>query len=200
MALQGRSWQSNIKLLSGGSPVTGVVVGDVTVWYLPAGASSLQPKTLAAEDWTEIGNGLYTLAWSESEMGSIGPFYATVDASGADLVTVEFDVVPNQIGGLITPDTCIITGNITDLGGDPSQRSAVVFRLAKRPSEVGGAFVSAVPQQTLPDVFGAFSVVLVRGVRTIVEIPSVGIRHTIDVPDQDTANLVDLLPPIENLP
>lgn len=200
MATQGRVWETNLVLLSSGTPATGLTFSDLTVQYRKMGDTSLTTKTLVAEDFVEIGGGLYVLKWSEEDMNTLGSFYFTITGAGFDGVTREIEIFAATVGSLISPTSCIITGNISDLGGDPGQGAEVMFRLAKRPSANTNAFILAEPVRTNPDVYGTFSVVLVRGVKVVVEIPKAGLRHLIEVPDQESANLIDLLPPIDNLP
>lgn len=200
MALQGRVWESNVKLALSGVPVTGVVFGDVTVSYRRVGDLVLQTKLLTADDWLEVGNGLYALKWSTSDMASVGPFYYQVTGGTFDPVTAEFDVVPAPIEALASPETCLITGNIVDLTGLAGFQDEVVFRLAKRPSAVGGVFLLSDAIRTTPNVYGAFTVALTRGVQVIVSIERAGIRHQITVPDAAQAQLIDILPPINNIP
>lgn len=200
MALQGRTWNSNIRLTLAGAPVTGVAFGDISVSYLRAGDTTLQTKVLTVDDWIEVGNGLYILKWSESDMALIGPFYFEISGGSFDPQRLEFDVHPAPIEALANPEVCLITGNITDLGGDAATQDPISFRLAKRPSAVNDVFVNTNHIRVVPNAYGAFTVALLRGVLVTVTIESVGIRHQFEVPDQSQAQLIDLLPPINNIP
>lgn len=200
MALQGRVWESNVRLTLTGVPVTGVAFGDVTVSYRRAGDTTMTTKLLTASDWVEIENGYYALKWNTSDMASVGPFLFQVTGGTFDPVTAEFDVVPAPIEALASPETCLITGNIVDLTGLAGFQDEIIFRLAKRPSAVGGIFLLADVIRTTPNVYGAFTVALTRGVQVIVAIERVGIRHQFTVPDAAQAQLIDLLPPINNIP
>lgn len=200
MALQGRTWESNLRLLLSGAPVTGVVFGDVSVSYRRVGDETLQTKTLTADDWLEVGNGLYVLKWTATDMANTGPFYFEVTGGSFDPIRAEFDVVPAPLEALASPDTCVITGNISDIGGDPAVDATLYFRLAKRPSASNDVLLRAAPIRVVPNAYGAFTVSLVRGILVTVTVESVGIRHQFEVPDQDQAQLIDLLPPINNNP
>ena len=200
MPLQGRPFESNILLYSGGSPVTGVVPADVSVSYRKTGESSLSTLPLATSNWIEVGNGLYILVFSGSDMDTLGSYYYEVSGGSFDNLVKETEVVPVPVGSLVTTTTCIVSGNISELGGSPGFTREITFRLAKRPSTNSGAFVLAEQVSTVPDINGSFTVELVRGVKVIASIPSAGVKHTIVIPDQGTANLIDLLPPIDNIP
>lgn len=196
MALQGRSWESNIRLSLAGAPVTGALRAAVTVRFRRPGGTTLETKTVVAGDWLEIGNGLYVLKWFPSEMAAVGPFYFEVVGGAFDPHIDEFDIMPNTPSQILTPGTCVVSGNIVDLGAQASTGHPIRFRLAKAPAVAAGAFVAGAILETRPDAYGAFSIALNRGSKVVVDIEAVALRHQITIPDQETANLVDLLPPI----
>lgn len=200
MAIQGRTWESNITLDLAGVPVTGVAYNQVTVKYRKTGTYTLDTKTLAVTDWVEIGNGFYVIKWTASEMNSVGPFLVQITGATFDPYVEEFEVAPYPIGSIILPSTCVVVGNIVDLGARPDSRQRIKFRNVKYPAAYGGAVLSGAFIDTMPDVFGAFSVALIRGSTVIVEIEGAGLKQQFVVPDQDSANLLDLLPPINNTP
>lgn len=199
MSLQGRAWESNIRLSLNGNAVTGVAFGSVLVKYRRLGDTSLQSKLVTAQDWYEVGNGLYVVKWSAQDMAKIGPFYFEVTGATFSPHIDEFDVLPSPITSLVTPALCIVSGNIAEIGAQPSPGQAIIFRLAKAPSVVNNAFITGDPLRTVTDAYGNFSVALVRGTKVIVDIERTAIRQQIVIPDRDTANLVDLLPPINNI-
>lgn len=198
MALQGRAWETTVRLMDSGLPVTGVLFSAVSVKFRRSGESSFTTKTLIITDWEELSNGFYALVWSESDMADLGEFryFLAPATSGFDEVTGTFDIDPVPLSVLAAPEVCIVSGNVVHLNGDPATCTAVVFRIVKTPSVVSSSLVDGSLLRTTPDAFGNFSVVLLRGKKVIVEIERSGIKHTITVPEQATADLVDLLPPI----
>ena len=186
-----------IRLLNGGLPVTSVTFDNVTVKYRKAGdTGALSTKTMTVDDWVEIENGYYAVKWSATDMNTLGTFFYQVTEVSSDPVTDQFSIQPQPITLLAQADTCIVSGNILDIGGDPAQNRAVVFRIAKSPVSVGSSLISGEPIKTVPDFAGNFSIALLRNATIVVEIERAGIRHQITIPDQETANLIDLLPPI----
>lgn len=63
-------------------PVTGVAFGDVTCTYSKAGAA-LGTLTITADNWTEIGQGLYTVDFTTGEIDTLGWFAFLVTGVGA---------------------------------------------------------------------------------------------------------------------
>lgn len=201
MSIQGRTWESNVFLSLSGVPVTGILPAGVTAKYRRAGDTALQTKALTASDWVEIGNGLYVIKWTTSEMRAVGPFlFQLSGGSSFDSFYDGFDVLPYPVGSVITPTKCIVTGNVMDLGGTPDQDMQIKFRIAKYPASFQGAIAGGKPIFTTPDPLGAFSVSLLRGAIVIVTMEGAGLKQQFVVPDQDSAALLDLLPPINNNP
>lgn len=63
-------------------PVTGVVFGDVTCKYSKVGAA-IGTLVVTTDNWTEIGQGLYTLDFTVSEIDTLGWFTYLVTGVGA---------------------------------------------------------------------------------------------------------------------
>lgn len=201
-ALQGRTYESVIRLQTALLvPVTGVLFSQVTVSVRKTGVYSFAVKTMSALNWKEIGAGYYAIIWSSEDMGTLGDFYYTVTHHGGPIFTRlegNFSIYPVPLATLAAPERCIISGNIIDIGGEVGSESWITFRIAKTPSASGASLIEGKILRTVPDVFGNFSVVLLRGKKVVVEIPQSGLKHTITVPDQETASLVDVLPPIND--
>jgi hypothetical protein len=106
----------------------------------------------------------------------------------------EFDVDPQPVSFLTPPDLCVVTGNITDIGGKPGIHRTVSFRPPEFPVIVGTTVVDADKVYTNPDYMGNFSVALIQGQTVLVEIDRTGIYTQITIPMAPTANLTDLLP------
>jgi len=194
MALQGSARDKVLYLTLSESPVTGILYGAVTVAYKKQGAASLSTKVLAAEDWVELGSGFYTLKFSEAELDTIGPFFYKVSGTGFDMQFGEIEVEPVPIAMNVAPSKCLVTGNVVDIGGAPT-RTTVLVRPVDFPVISGPSALSADPVQSFTDALGNFSVELIRGQVVIFEVERTGIRNQVTIPDQETAQLVDLLPP-----
>jgi len=62
---------------------TGVAFGSVTVKYAKEGDTSLSTFTLDASKWIELGNGIYLIAFTASELDNVGSFIYNVEVSGS---------------------------------------------------------------------------------------------------------------------
>jgi hypothetical protein len=200
MSIQGRTWESNVDLSLSQVSVPGILPTAITVKYRRAGDTTLQTKAMDSTNWVEVGGaiGLYILKWSTAEMGNIGAFWYQVTGPAFDKHIEKMDVIPAQVGSIISPTKCVVTGNLADISGSPDQDSVINFRIVKTPATFQGALATGRVLHTTADSYGTFSVTLVRGAVVIVEIERAGLRQQFTVPDLGSANLIDLLPPINN--
>lgn len=83
------------------APVTGVLFGDATVTFRKNGASSFSTKSLLSGEWNEVGDGLYRLTFTSTELDTSGSFRYLVD--GASFERHENDVtIVDQFQSLAT--------------------------------------------------------------------------------------------------
>jgi len=202
-ALQGRKYETVVRLMVDGTygltPVAGVPFAQVAATMRRTDIYVFELKALNLTNWVELQDGYYVVVWSTSDTSHLGELFFYLESSGAipfNTVEGKFSIEPTPLAVLAAPDRCIISGNVINLGGEPGTESWVTFRLAKTPSVASTSVVEGKILRTYPDVFGNFSISLLRSKKVIVEIPQSGLKHTITVPDQETANLVDVLPPI----
>lgn len=185
-----------VELKLAGTPVTGVTFTDVTFQYWAEGDDVFQTQALDIDSWVELGSGVYAITIDGGLLANVGGFGFRLSGGSFDSVVRDFFVEPAPIALLATPEKCLITGNVLDIGGEVGKHSQVTFRIANVPKRVGGSLVVADKLVTVPDALGNISVALIRGVIALVEIPAAGIKYQITVPDQPSALLLDLLPPI----
>ena len=145
-ALQGQAREANILVLDAGSaPIAGLVFGDFVVRFKKPGETVFGPKTLAAAtDLEEISDGWYIIRWSGTEMNTLGAFLFEVASSGGTPVPVfygEFDVEPNTVAALAVAETCVITGNVVDIGGQVGLNTRITFNPVTGPITSGDSFV-----------------------------------------------------------
>lgn len=197
-ALQGTPRESTIRVLDGvGSPITGLTFEDFVVTYLKSGENTFLPKYLDVIRLYELQDGYYRITWLGSEMNNLGEFLFKVSSSGAtafDAFYQTFEINPNTISGLSSPDVCIVSGNIVDIVGHAAISTLISFNPVSGPITVGTSFLNSSVIETTPDAYGNFSIALLRNVQVRVILPTVGVNHKITVPDQETALLKDLLP------
>jgi hypothetical protein len=200
---QGQSTEIIVKLLEseyesiGGLPASGILHPDVTFKFWRVGDTAFQTHTITAQDFLELGDGFYVLKIPGAILNRVGQFF--IQLSGLLIQNYEqsFQVEPLHPSVLLAPNLCVVSGNIIDITGSPAMPGeSIEFRIAQTPKASGGALVNTQRILTHPDAYGSFSVQLIRGAVIVVEIKRAGINYQFTVPDQSTASLLDLLPPI----
>jgi hypothetical protein len=199
MAVKGIPRKSVVRLFYnigyGIQPAVGVSYDEAEVLYSKDG-SLFELKVLTIPDWTELGDGYYTVHWSSADMDTVGEFAfrVSVPITGEGEYFGTFEITPAPYGIPYESPTCLVTGNLQDIGGDPSNTGGIVFRPRYVPGKAGSSLITAEIIRTAADSFGNFNVKLLRGSQVIVEIEQAGIKNMIIIPDAPTANLIDLLP------
>lgn len=190
---QGQVSERVVYLVNAGTPVLGLVDTDVVLRFRKKGGA-FQNKTLTPDNFKELEAGFYAVTFEGEEVDTLGPFTYRINGAGIDQFVEIFDVDPIYLGALVPPGICLVTGNIIDLGGDPVWNAPVSFRIVGLPAVVGSSMVAGTFLRTITDSNGNFHVDLIRGATVVVEIEKTAIKYQFEVPDQETANLVDLLP------
>jgi len=186
----------NLYLSLTGSPVTGLVNTNFTMGIKKQGGTAFTNKALVPADVVELGSGFYSFNFSAADTNTIGEVIYTLsgplfDNFKSDKFLVE--VAPLGIEQ-IPEDTCLIQGNIRDIGGNPAVDHRVYIRPVNFPGQSGNTILSSVPVITNSDGLGNFNVALLRNQVVLIDINSTGVKTQITVPDQASALLVDLLP------
>lgn len=199
-AFLGQSWESVFQLLAdvgyGLQPIEGIAYDQVTVRLKKSGLGFVTRNLLSAE-WVDRGNGFYSIIWTDSDMDTEGSLAFTVDYPYQVSSYIEFmQVVPSPMYIDNASPYCVVSGNIVDIGGAPDVYQHIVFRPPHVPVKSGVSLVSSNLIRTTTDAFGNFTVKLLRGAKVMVEIERAGIRYLITVPNQPSALILDLLPPI----
>lgn len=190
-------------------PATGVSYTDVVAQIKKQGHTSFTTKVLSSSDWVNLGGGLYSISFSAGDMDTPGDFTYTLSGSEFDnFVYDEFTIPPISSGGggggsggggdsLSLPEQCIVTGNIATLSSLPpfAEPLKIVAYPSQFPAKYSNTILTADAVWTFADSLGNFSLGLVRKSIVIIEIKRTGIRAQITIPDNATANLMDLLPP-----
>jgi hypothetical protein len=195
---QNRSWEVNVFLELLGVPAVGVTYSSLTIRYKKFGQSSFTTRTIVSSDWVSLGNGFYTLKWPASLVDTLGTFLYTIGGAAFDNFAYgEFDVDPLPLAlAIVPPNKCVVSGNIVDLGGNPSNNHFVTARLVELPAQASGSIITGDIVKTLPDYQGSFTLTLIQGSTVLIEVERTGYRNVqVVIPNAPTANLVDLLPP-----
>lgn len=195
---QGQNFEAFVLLKdSMGVPVSTLAYTDLTVRTWNTKQTVMQPLTLALADLVNLGSGMYVIKIDKSLYPNVGEFALEVKGSLiADTLQV-YPVDPTPLSFLQSPSVCVVSGNIMEITGQASSnREEVSFRISKLPSSVSGSLVTSERMIVYPDAYGNFSVQLLRFSEIIVEIKRAGINYKFTVPNQATAPLLGLIPPI----
>ncbi len=177
-------------------PVEGIPASEVTLNLRKNGAVEFTERTLLETEWFEVGFGFYALRFAPEDFNVLGELRYVLSGPAFDTQSGAFDVDPAPIAYETEPPQCIVSGNIVDIGGSPLQQTRVFFQPKNVPGKTGGSVIASGKIDLLTDVYGNFTVKLIRESSVLVIIPDAGIRHLIAVPDASSANILDLLPPI----
>jgi hypothetical protein len=182
-------------------PVTGILFSEVVCRYRKEGGI-LVTKTLDSSSWTEVGDGFYYVTFSPAEMNTLGYFFYTLTSTKFDnFVYDEFSIEPSpgSIAPLVPPGICVISGTLKDIGGNIPRNCRVSARAVDYPVRAGEALINSDAVYTYPDSLGNFQLSLLQGATVIFEIERTAIRNQVTVPATPTANLADLIPPINQI-
>lgn len=190
---QGNSAERVVYLVDESGPVVGLTEGDVSLRFKKNG-EDFQDKTLTPVNFIEREVGFYSVMFDSLEMNALGQFVFRITGGSIIPYVQMFEIVPVYLGAITPPDVCIISGNILDLGGRPLWNSRIAFRIMDLPKVIEPSMVSGDAVRTVTDHAGNFSASLIRGATVLVEIPDTAIRIQFIVPNQETANIIDLIP------
>lgn len=196
MILQGQLTDILVRLTLESVPVTGVLFNQVSMSLWKNGGTAIDPRPLITTDWVEIDDGYYVLKLNASDTSQLGMMFFKLNGGSFDEFSRELFVEPAPIALLVSPETCIVSGNTLDLTGQVMAGVKVVFLPMDAPMAYNNSVVNYNKIISYTDALGNFSVKLLRGVAIVVEISEAGLRAQFTVPDQSTALLLDLLPPI----
>lgn len=185
-----------VLLSKDGAPVEALAFGDVTCKFLKAGAVSFTAKVLTALNFTEVGDGVYTISFTGAELDTLGSFTVVVQGADIDQSTTMAQVVAATV--VTTPisiQTCVVTGHVVGPTGEPVQDVAVSAYMLGKPSiEQHVAAVTEDMVSAKTDANGQFFITLIRLADVEVVIPAVNYRRRLVVPNQASVNLFTGVP------
>jgi len=196
--IQGKQSDKTIFLTKNDVPVSGILPSQIAVSYKKQSQNSLYTKTMNNLNWIPLSEpGYYTIRFSEDEMDTVGYFFYTIVCSLFDnFIYDEFTIEPSAGAPAGAPvHTCVLYGRIQAITGIPVQEQRIIIRPVAFPAKYGSTILSAVAGKTVADVYGNFTISLVRNSVVVIEIERTGIRHQITIPDQPQVELSTLLPP-----
>lgn len=173
--------------------VTGLAYTDVTVEYKKYDSDVFVPKTLVSADWEEIGDGVYTILFSEDELDVAGAFVFKVE--GDDIAThIEIiSVISDGSSEDIDVEVCTVSGYVYDVTGEPVEGAAVRVRVLGFPTTVDDlAVLVDTSSAVYTDDNGYFEMSLVREAYVDISISAANYRRQLTVPDSATASLFSI--------
>ena len=93
--------------------------------------------------------------------------------------------------------TCKVTGTVLNLDGSPCAEAQVTACIKSTGDDGGQVLestgVASSQVAAFTDEDGAFEIELLQGARVMLEIPNIKLRKLVDIPDEDTADFIDLI-------
>lgn len=180
-----------LTLSATGLPATGLVAADLTCAYRKEGGA-FTSKSLSGVI-TELGNGFYSIAFTTAELNTLGEFIfvlngATVTQFAGEVTVVSAATTPTAAQLL----TCLLTGYVFELNGQPVDGASVVARVVGQPTVQGNIGVSNLTASVATDAYGQFFLPLPRLALCDVTIDRVGYQARVTVPNASTADLYTL--------
>jgi hypothetical protein len=177
-----------LTLSSTGAPAEGVVYDEVTAQLRKEGGD-LTAKTVEEEGWTEIGGGIYELAFSAAETNTLGKLLYLVSATGTTQFVDAAEVVAaTQVGTAVDVITCMLTDHVFDVMGRPVRGASVVARLLG-PTVQAGVGLADHEVSVATDERGQFFLPLARLAEVEVTISAARYKRRLTVPNQASAAL-----------
>lgn len=109
---------------STGTPITGVVFGDVTAKFRKFGETSLTSKTVTGSNWFEVGDGWYDLLFTAGDLGTLKDFNYIAIESGSVQWNGFAEVIPEEEND-IKAKTDAIKAKTDNLPADPASDTNV---------------------------------------------------------------------------
>jgi hypothetical protein len=177
------------------APVTGIAYTAVTCQFRKEGGS-FASKSLTNLNFTELGNGVYTIGFTTAELNTLGSFVVVVQGASIDQSTTVAQIVAVPVSSTApTVQTCTLTGSVTDLSGNPQPGIAVTAVPLGKPSiEQYSVALTDTGVSVTTDANGVFFITLARLADVEIFIPAVNYRRLITVPNTSSANLFTEIP------
>jgi hypothetical protein len=123
--------------------------------------------------------------------------------------TTTYTLTRQGIGTPSAPELCLVYGTMVQPDGQPGANVSITFQLTNAAGvETSAGLLVEVDHvvSAVTDAVGFFSVELIRsanlvpnnvaqGVKYRVQSPAANLDYAVEIPDEDTADLADLLPP-----
>lgn len=133
-------------------------------------------------------NGTYNYSFTDPD-GSSHDWYYITSVSNSESIPSRAaqPVIPLEL-------MCVLEGRITDSQNNPAGGAEISATLGQLESHGDNQSMIKPPVKTITDSFGRFLLPLVRCQQYVLQVPSIGYNETILLPNQDVANLNQLVP------
>lgn len=175
------------------------IPGEDTTIRFPTVTAQPHVATEVVEliDFYEVGVGVYTFLFSDSELDTVGQFTAAFTPAGVGLQVVkDIDIIPAEAvisDPFTAPSMCTIFGYVADIGATALENIGVSARILALPSIVSSSIaIGQDPVAVRTDSNGYFYFDLIQGATVDIVIPATDFRRTIIVPSTDNANLFEI--------
>lgn len=179
-----------------GLPVDNMEGADFEVRIWKPGLLAWQQYYLVDADIMLLGEGYYVITLHPGATDTIGALAIEISGELFEDQLFKYWVELPPISNLANVGTCIVFGNIVDIGGNPGRGQEIRITPIAAPSAANQSILTTDPVLTMPDAYGNFSLALIREETVMIEIARTGIRLQFVVPDAPTAQLLALLPPL----
>ncbi len=171
--------------------VTGLTSASVTCVFMKSGGS-FAAKTLNVGNFSEKGNGVYTVTFTAAELDTLGPFTVVITGASIDQSTTIANIVAASATTVapVTGELCTLVGHVVSPAGVPKQNAQISVMIFGHPAiEQYSLAVADDLLTALTDANGYFQIAVLRLAEVEVFIPSVSYRRRLTVPNQASANL-----------
>jgi hypothetical protein len=197
LLINSTSWVTHSVVDSDNNPVLDLTHDDIICKYWNRYLDNYGDLVLNYNNFVNDGDGNYSIRYTPTELNATGAFLSTLIPSSENnwFFSNRIFTCVSTVEG-----TCIVSGNCIDMQGEPYNKvTEVILENIYSPTnfaDLGGSVTRR--SRIFTDITGYFEVRLLRGLSVRVSIGSLGIVKTIEVPNEPTANIFDLLDAAED--
>jgi hypothetical protein len=143
-------------------------------------------------EFYEVGNGVYTFLFSDTELDTVGQFTVVFIPSSGLQVVREIDIIWAEVTGTVAAPSlpiCRLFGHVVDGAGVPINKAGVSVAPLALPETLSNSGVSKETIATETDENGYFQLSALQGSVVDVSVPEMNYRRTITVPSTGSAEL-----------
>lgn len=168
---------------------------DFSLTYKKPSSTIFETYELTEDNIAEAELGFYNITIDQAVLNELGDYNFRLVGYEYDEI-FEKECLPMPLSSSPGPGVCIITGNIRNLSGNSETFSNVAVSVEPRklPIIKDSNLIMGRKLTARTDYDGFFSIPVLVGAYVIFEIKEVGLRFQVEIPDQETARIEDLIP------